>query len=88
MLDYPILDKLQSLHLFGMVIPLEEKPRMLHIDQLRFNDRLELLVDSEITQCDNRRLKTQLQKATLRLNACVEDVEFRYKRGLDKAVFM
>jgi len=88
MLVHPILDKLQSLRFFGMLTALEEQLQMPDIDQLSFDERLGLLVDREITARENRRLKTRLQKAKLRLDACVEDVDFRYKRGLDKAVFM
>jgi DNA replication protein DnaC len=88
MLVNPILDKLQSLRFFGMLTALEEQLQIPDIDQLSFDERLGLLVDREITERDNRRLKTRLQKAKLRLDACVEDVDFRYKRGLDKAVFL
>jgi len=88
MLVHPILDKLQSLRFFGMLTALEEQLQMPDIDQLNFDERLGLLVDREITARENRRLKTRLQKAKLRLDACVEDVDFRYKRGLDKAVFL
>ena len=88
MLVHPILDKLQSLRFFGMLTALEEQLQIPDIDQLSFDERLGLLVDREITERDNRRLKTRLQKAKLRLDACVEDVDFRYKRGLDKAVFL
>jgi DNA replication protein DnaC len=88
MLVHPILDKLQSLRFFGMLTALEEQLQMPDIDQLSFDERLGLLVEREITERDNRRLKTRLQKAKLRLDACVEDIDFRYKRGLDKAVFM
>jgi DNA replication protein DnaC len=88
MLVHPTLDKLQSLRFFGMLSALEEQLQMPDIDQLSFDERLGLLVDREITERENRRLKTRLQKAKLRLDACVEDVDFRYKRGLDKAVFM
>jgi DNA replication protein DnaC len=88
MLVHPILDKLQSLRFFGMLTALEEQLQMPDIDQLSFDERLGLLVDREITERDNRRLKTRLQKAKLRLDACVEDVDFRYKRGLDKAMLL
>jgi DNA replication protein DnaC len=88
MLVHPILDKLQSLRFFGMRCAYEEQLQMPDIDQLIFDERLGLLVDREITERENRRLKTRLQKAKLRLDACVEDVDFRYKRGLDKAVFL
>ncbi len=88
MLFHPILDKLQSLRFFGMLSCLEEQMQMSDIDQLNFDERLGLLVDREMTERDNRRFKTRLRKAKLRQHACVEDVDFRYKRGLDKSVFM
>ena len=88
MLVHPIFDKLQSLRFFGMLSCLEEQMQMSDIDQLNFDERLGLLVDREMTERDNRRFKTRLRKAKLRQHACVEDVDFRYKRGLDKSVFM
>ena len=88
MLVHPIIDKLQALRFFGMRCAYEEQLQMPDIDLLNFDERLGLLVDREMTERDNRRFKTRLRKAKLRLNACVEDVDFRYKRGLDKTVFM
>jgi DNA replication protein DnaC len=88
MLVHPILDKLQSLRFFGMLTALEEQLQIPDIDQLSFDERLGLLVDREITARDNRRLKTRLQKAKLRQNACIEDIDFRHPRGLDKSLIM
>jgi DNA replication protein DnaC len=88
MLVHPIVDKLQSLRFFGMRCAFEEQMQTADIDQLNFEERMGLLVDREMTERDNRRFKTRLRKAKLRLNACVEDVDFRHKRGLDKSLFM
>jgi len=88
MLVHPIVDKLQSLRFFGMRCAFEEQMQTPDIDQLSFEDRMGLLVDREMTERQNRRFKTRLTKAKLRQNACVEDVDFRHKRGLDKSVFM
>jgi DNA replication protein DnaC len=44
-------------------------------------------VDREAAERDTRRLTTRLKLATLRQNACVEDVDLRTSRGLDRAVF-
>jgi DNA replication protein DnaC len=88
MLTQPVLEKLQNLRFFGMLDALEEQFRMPDIGQLSFEERLGLLVDREATYRDNRRLKTRLKKAKLRQNACVEDVDFRSNRKLDKALFM
>ena len=88
MLVHPIIDKLQSLRFFGMRTAFEEQMQTADIDQLNFEERMGLLVDREMTERENRRFKTRLRKAKLRLNACVEDVDFRHKRGLDKSLFM
>jgi len=88
MLIHPLLDKLQALRFIGILTALQEQLNTGDIDQLSFEERLGLLVDREMIERENRRLKTRLSKAKLRINACVEDVDFRHKRGLDKSMFM
>jgi DNA replication protein DnaC len=39
-----------------------------------------------MTERDQRRLKTRLQRAKLRLSACIEDIDYRHPRGLDQAL--
>jgi len=88
MLVHPIIDKLQSLRFFGMRTAFEEQMQTADIDQLNFEERMGLIVDREMTERENRRFKTRLRKAKLRQHACVEDIDFRHKRGLDKSLFM
>jgi len=88
MLTQPILENLQKLRFFGMLNALEEQMQMPDIDKLGFEERLGLLVDREMTDREDRRLKTRLRKAKLRQHACVEDVDFRHPRKLDKRLFM
>jgi DNA replication protein DnaC len=88
MLTQPIFEKLEQLRFFGMLKALEEQMQMPDIGELAFEDRFGLLLDREITERENRRLKTRLRKAKLRQNACVEDVDFRHPRKLDKTLFM
>jgi DNA replication protein DnaC len=88
MLTHPIFDKLEQLRFYGMLNALEEQMQMPDIDKLGFEERLGLLLDREMTVRENRRLKTRLRKAKLRQNACVEDVDFRHQRKLDKTLFM
>ena len=88
MLTHPITDKLQQMKFYGMLTAFEEQMQMADIEKLTFEDRLALLVDREMTVRENRRLKTRLRKAKLRENACIEDVDFRHPRGLDKSLFM
>ena len=88
MLSHPTLDKLQSLRLSGMYQALMEQMSMPDIDELNFEERLGLLVDRELTARDDRRLTTRLHKAKLRQAACLEDIDYRHPRGLDKALMM
>ena len=88
MLIHPLLDKLQALRFTGMLTALQEQLNTADIDQLSFEERLAFLVDREMIERENRRLKTRLSKAKLRINACVEDVDFRHKRALDKSFYL
>ncbi len=86
MLIHPICDKLQTLRFFGMLNALEEQRKMPDIEKLGFEERFGLLVDREMIDRQNRRFKTRLRKAKLRQNACMEDIDFRHQRGLDKSL--
>jgi DNA replication protein DnaC len=88
MLIHPTLEKLQTLRLPGMLKALEEQQRMPDIQTLSFDERLGLLIDREMTERENRRLSTRLKKAKLRHSCCVEDINFKASRGLDKALIL
>ena len=88
MLSHPTLEKLQELRLHGMVKGLEEQMQMSGLEELGFVERLGLLVDREMTERENRRLKDRLAKARLRQSAAVEDVDLRTPRGLDRSLFV
>ncbi len=84
MLVNPTLDKLHALRLIGMAKAYTEQEGMTDIGQLSFDQRFGLLVDNEMTERANRSLISRLQYAKLRLNVCMEDLDMRYPRGLDK----
>ncbi|MHC2291352.1 DNA replication protein DnaC [Bradyrhizobium barranii subsp. barranii] len=65
----------------------EEQRRSPDLEALPFEDRIGLLVDREAAERDTRRLTTRLKIAALRQTACVEDVDLRTPRGIDRAVF-
>ena len=88
MLIHPMLDKLQILRFFGMLSAFEEQMKMPDIEKLSFDERFGLLIDREMIDRQNRRFKTRLRKAKLRQNACLEDIDFRHPRGLDKSLMM
>ena len=86
MLTHPTLDKLEALRLAGMAKALKEQWQMPDIGELVFEERLGLLVDREAGLRENRRMQTRLRKAKLRQNACIEDIDFKHTRGLDKSL--
>src|SRR6266849_866670 len=88
MLIYQTLDKLEALGLFGMVLGLREQLESSQYLSLSFDERLGLLVDREAEARDSRRLALRLKAAKLRQEACVEDIDFRAPRGLDRSVIM
>jgi DNA replication protein DnaC len=88
MLHHPTLEKLQTLRLSGMYKALTEQMNMPESQTLSFEERLGLLVDREMTERQDRRLKTRLRQARLKHNACVEDLDYRSPRGLDKALML
>jgi DNA replication protein DnaC len=88
MLIHPILDKLQTLRFFGMLKAFEQQIKMPDIENLSFEDRFGLLVDREMADRQNRRFTTRLRKTKLRQNACIEDIDFRHPRGLDKSLII
>ena len=69
-----------------MAKALEQQLTLPDIETLSFEERLALMVDREMTERDNRRLTTRLRKAKLRHLAAIEDIDYRYPRGLDKAL--
>ena len=88
MLHHPTLEKLQTLRLSGMHKALTEQMNMPDIDTLSFEERLGLLADREMTERQDRRLKTRLRQAKLKHNACIEDIDYGPPRGLDKALML
>jgi len=88
MLPNPTLDKLQTLRLHGMIKALSEQQATPDINDLSFDERLGLMVDRELTERENTRLTTRLKAARLRHNACLEDIDYRSPRGLDKSLIL
>lgn len=85
MLTHPILEKLSNLRLHAMARALEEQMNMPDAGSLSFEERLGLMVDREMTDRENRRLTTRLAKAKLREKACMEDIDYKPSRGIDRS---
>jgi len=86
MLTMPILDKLRDLRLYGILKSYQEQNESSEYVDLSFEERLGLMVDREMTEQENKRLSSRLRKAKLRHQACMENLDYRTHRGLDKSL--
>ena len=85
MLIQHTLEKLHTLKLTGMAHALRTQLEQPNTFDLAFEERLAMLIDQEILERDNRRLTRLLKGARLRVQACVEEIDYRHPRGLHKA---
>ena len=85
MLQEPMMQKLLAMRLHGMVDALKAQEQDAGVRELSFLERLALLVDHQWNWRQNQALARRLHAAKLRGNACVEDIDFRSSRGLDKS---
>ena len=87
MLIHPTLEHLRQLGLAGMARAFEELTSRADSAELDHAEWLGLLLDREIADRQDRRLRARLRYARLRHSAAVEDVDYRTARGLDRALF-
>jgi len=79
------LQQLQTLRPTGMAEALSQQIDQPNTyEELGFRERLSLLVNSEATCRDNRKITRLLKQAKLRLNAQPADIDYRAQRGLHK----
>lgn len=88
MLLHPTLEKLNTLRFTGMAAALDEQMRMNSLADMSFEERLGLLLDRETAARETRRMQTRLRAAKLRQDGCIEDIDFRHPRGLDKSLVL
>jgi hypothetical protein len=86
MLKQPMIETLLALRLHGMAESLKTQEQDPAARELSFLERLGLLVDQQWNGRENQALGRRLKNAKLRTNACVEEIDFRGARGLDKSV--
>jgi DNA replication protein DnaC len=84
MLTNPTIEKLQALRLMAMAEAFDQQRSSSQYAELSFDDRLGLLVDTEWTARERRRLSQRLRHAKLRYPASLEDVDFSTPRGLHR----
>ncbi len=88
MLNQHTLERLRKLRLDGMAEAFSSQIQDARFDHLSFCERFGMVVDAEWTFRDGRRLRRLLKEAKLRVAACVEDIDWREPRGLDRSMVM
>lgn len=86
MLQEPMMEKLLAMRLHGMADALKMQQQDPAAGELSFLDRLALLIDHQWSWRQNQALARRLHSAKLRGNVCIEEVDYRASRGLDKSV--
>jgi len=84
MLIQQTLEKMHAMKLSGMAEAFQQQLGSSECTRLSFDERLGLLVDSEWTAREQRKLKRRLRSAKMRYAASVEDIDFKHPRGLDR----
>jgi DNA replication protein DnaC len=75
---------MNAMKLSGMSEAFQQQLASTECARLSFDERLGLLVDSEWTAREQRKLKRRLRSAKMRYAASVEDIDFKHPRGLDR----
>lgn len=86
MLMHPSLEKLRALKLSGMAQALEVQMGNPECQKLSFEERIGLLVDNEMSERESRRLKSRLKNANLKHCSCIQDIDYKAARKLDKSL--
>lgn len=85
MLHQPTIEKLLAMRMEPMVEAWRGFEQDENAHTLSFEDKLSLMVDRLWTHRQNVALERRLRYAKLRGNACVEDIDYRAARGLNRA---
>lgn len=88
MLTQPTIDKLNAMRLYAMAHAFQEQAANPNMAQLSFEERFGLIVDHQMTVLENTRMQSRLKAAKLRLPACIEDLDFRPDREMDRSQIM
>jgi len=86
MLIEPMMEKLIAMRLHGMVEALKTQQQDPAATELSCQERLAMLVDQQWNWRENQALDRRMKAAKLRGKACIEEIDFRAARGLDKSV--
>jgi DNA replication protein DnaC len=88
MLNQQTIEKLHTLKLIGMAEAFQDQLSQPDIGRLSCEERFGLIVDRQWIWKEDCRMQRYLKQAKLKLNACVEDIDYKTPRGIDQSVMM
>jgi len=80
------LEKMHEMRMSAMADAFQQQLESTQWSDLTFEERVGMLIDTEWTTREQRKLDRRIKAAKLRYPASLEDVDFRTPRGLDKGV--
>lgn len=86
MLHQPTVNKMLSMRLDAMVDSWKRIDQDEQTRALPFEDKLTLMVDQLWTWRQNLAFEQRIKRAKLKSGQCVEDIDYRAARGLDKSL--
>ena len=86
MLAHPTHERLLALGLNGMARAFEEQRTLPDMAALSFEERVGVMADREAAERDTKKVAGRLKFAGLRQSACIEDIDLRTPRGLDRSL--
>ena len=88
MLSEATISQLNKLKIIGMAQAFYEQLENPVMQDLAFNERFAMLVNREALYRENRRITNLLRQAKLRQQACIESVDYKHPRELNKSRFL
>lgn len=88
MILHPVIENLQKLRLKGFVEALKIQMASSEASNLRFEERLSLLIEHEMNSRENRKLQNRLKRAKFKDQACLQDLIYDSSRKLDRTLIL
>jgi DNA replication protein DnaC len=83
---HPVVESLKDLRLFGMAKAFQDQEDTPLWREMRFEERLELMLARERIEQDNRSIAWRLRRAHLGQQASFESIDIHQSRGLDRSL--
>lgn len=86
MLSQQTMDKLYDMNLSAMAEAFSQQLAQPDLTELNFEERFAMIVDRQWSFKEDRRMNRLLKTARLRDSACIENIDFRTPRALDRSL--